>query len=433
MIDNMSYRFIVGIILLVLLAAPETRAQSTGDGSIYSAFGIGELTSYGSSQNRALGGGGFGLRTLNYANFANPAALSNQVLTRLAVGVDFQGVQISDAQDNVSHLNQGSLAALQLSFPLLEQRLGVAFGIEPYSRVSYRIRREGQLTEPDTLNYGIDSEGRGGLQMISGGLGYSISPAFSVGARVGYLFGILEAGRRTFFAGGEHQNVEVMNQTRLGGVKASFGAQLVLDGPRSNNDQISAGVTFALPTTLTGDRFRTLGLSLDRDTLGTLTEGEIKLPWAVDAGVAYRLDTRWIFVIDGSFSPWTDFESTFAFNGYEDDAGSTMRDRIRISAGAEFTPAGGDPLATFFGRSSYRLGVYTDRSYVDPSLDYDLVTYALTGGISLPALLSGTRLDVNGEVGTRGTTEHGLVRDVFYRVSASINIGERWFERRRLR
>lgn len=428
----MGFRFFLLVGLCLILSVHEVRAQNTGDGSVYSAFGVGELTSFGTSQIRGMGGGGAALRSLNYANFSNPAALSNQVLTRLATGVDYQSVHISDAQDNVSRLNQGSLATLQLSFPLINERLGIGFALTPYSRVSYRVRREGIITEPDSVFYGVDTEGRGGLQTISGAFGYSISPAVSVGARVGYLFGILENGRRTFFVGGEHQNIEVMNQTRLGGVTGSAGIQLDLPGPFDRADRVLAGLTFTLPTALTGDRVRTVGLSLDRDTLGTITAGDVDLPWAIDAGVAYRLDSRWLFVADGSFAPWSDFESSFAFNGYDGDS-NTMRDRLRMSVGTEFTPAGADQLATFLRRSSYRLGLYADRSYVDPATDFDLTTYAVTGGVSLPTFLSGTRLDINMEVGTRGTTDHGLVRDVFYRLSASVNIGERWFERRRLR
>lgn len=428
----MNFRILFLVTALAIVPSVAVQAQNTGDGSVYSGFGIGELTQFGTSQNRAMGGGGFGLRSLGYANFANPAALSNQVLTRLAAGVDYQGVEIRDANDNVSRLNQGSLAAVQVSFPLLEQRLGLGFGIEPMSRVSYRVRREGLITSPDSVMYGVDSEGRGGLQRITGGIGFAIIPQVSVGAQVGYVFGILEAGRRTFFTGGLHQDVEVMNQTRLGGLSARLGAQFAIQGP-GGGDRLSGGLAFTLPTTLTGDRVRTLGVSLDRDTLGTLTEGEIRMPWAIDAGVAYRLDTRWLFIGDVSYSPWTNFESTFAFNGYDSPAEQNMRDRVRISAGGEFTPGGGDPLTTYFRRSSYRLGAYMDRSYVDPTASYELMTYAITAGVSLPTFLSGTRLDINGEVGTRGTTDHGLVRDVFYRVSASVNIGERWFERRRLR
>ena len=63
----------------------------------------------------------------------------------------------------------------------------------------------------------------------------------------------------------------------------------------------------------------------------------------------------------------------------------------------------------------------------------DINTLALTGGLSLPSFVPGTRLDINMEVGARGTTEQNLVRDVFYGVSVILNIGERWFVKRKLR
>ena len=40
--------------------------------------------------------------------------------------------------------------------------------------------------------------------------------------------------------------------------------------------------------------------------------------------------------------------------------------------------------------------------------------------------------DLGFEVGTRGSTENGLVRDVFARGSFTLNFGERWFIRRRI-
>ncbi len=420
------------IITALLLCALPASAQNSGDGSIYSAFGIGELTSYGSSQIQAMGGGGTAMRSYNYSNFSNPAALADQVLARIAGGVQFQTTEITDGA-NTSRLGQGTLNAVQLSFPLIESTLGVGLSLAPYSRMSYRVRETGSITSPDSVLYGVDSEGRGGLHTVQGSVGYRMSSRVSVGASVGYHFGILEEGRRTFFIGGNHWPTEVMNATRLHGLAASLGTQVALKGPASEQDEIYVGATFTIPTRLTGDRVRTVGTSLDKDTLGTAISARVDVPWAVDAGVAYRLDSRWYFVIDGSYSPWSSFSSTVPFAGFDPSGANHMRDRMRFSAGAEVIPGGNDQLAPFLARTAYRIGGYMERSYVDPTSNHELITYALTGGLSLPAIFSGTRLDLNMSVGTRGTAEAGLVRDLFYRFSASVNIGERWFEQRRLR
>lgn len=424
-------RTLITFFVALLIAVP-VRAQNTGDGSIYSAFGLGELTSYGSSQVQAMGGGGAAMRSLNYTNFSNPAALGDQVLARISGGVQFQTISFTDGT-NSSQLSQGTLNAVQLSFPLIERRLGIGVSLSPYSRVNYRVRETGTITTPDSVFYGVDSEGRGGLHAIEGSIGYRLTPALSVGASAGYLFGILEEGRRTFFVGGDLWPTEVMNGTRLSGLTATLGTQLALAGPASDQDEIYLGASFTLPKRLTGDRIRTVGTSLDRDTLGTVASASVDIPWAVDVGVAYRLDSRWYFAMDASYAPWSDFSSTVPFGGYDPAGSSDMRDRTRFSGGVEVIPGGNDQLAPFLARTAYRLGGYMERSYVDPTSTFNLITYAVTGGISLPALFSGTRIDLNMEVGTRGSTDQGLVRDLYYRFSASVNIGERWFEQRKLR
>jgi hypothetical protein len=104
-----------------------------------------------------------------------------------------------------------------------------------------------------------------------------------------------------------------------------------------------------------------------------------------------------------------------------------------MSGGVEFLPAGEDVLDSFFSRTAYRLGGYYERSYVSPVDGQNINVMAATAGLSLPTMLSGTRIDLNLEVGTRGTTSQNLVRDTFYGISLNVNIGERWFRERKLR
>ena len=105
----------------------------------------------------------------------------------------------------------------------------------------------------------------------------------------------------------------------------------------------------------------------------------------------------------------------------------------RVGNRMELTEAGTNLLESYFKRVAYRLGFYYDHAYVTPVAGTDINTIALTGGFSPPALLAGTRLDINFEVGTRGTTDDNLVRDRFFGVSATLNVGERWFVKRKLR
>lgn len=430
------FRFLLAIMLTGGLCLPAL-AQSDDPGSVYSRFGLGALQSAPSSQIQALGGGGAALWSLNYANFDNPATLGGQVLTRVAAGAHFQRVYARDAFDNSGTLTNGSLNAVQFSFPLLTNRLGVGLGFQPYSRVNYRVQTEGQLildsAAPDTALYRINNEGRGGLQKITAGLGYRISNAVSVGGSLDVVFGILEEGRRTIFLTTGFEETNLVTSTRLRGVTGTLGALITLPNVLRAEDDVSIGVSVGLPTGLDGNRVLTLGESLDRDTLGAEISGDVELPLSVRGGVAYHTDSRWTAVLDARYEPWSAFSSDVSWPGFDPAGENRFQDRFRLSTGVEVIPAGSDFTAPYFSRAAYRLGLYYDRAYVMPVPDRDLRTVALTGGVSLPTLLPGTHLDLNVEVGTRGVADDNLVRDRFYSLSATLNFGERWFLKRKLR
>lgn len=444
--SSSASRLIRRLLLMALLCAAPAAvwAQSSGDGTIYSRFGIGELYTFSSPQAQALGGGGLAVRSLNYTGFANPALWSDQVFTRLATGVHLRNISATDAQGTTSRLSSGALNAVQFSFPLYKRQLGVGLAFQPYSRSNYRVVRRSDEplqfgSEPqDTTHYQINYEGRGGLQQIVGGLGYRVNDALSVGATVEVIFGILEEGRRTAFDSSDFVQANFTDATRLSGVTSTLGTLLTLGDVFATDDAFSIGASVTLPAPLSGKRVRTLDESLDRDTLGTAVEGSVTIPWTARLGLAYKPDNRWTVLLDGSFAPWSNFESDF--EGQDGGPGrfpvggsDILTDRVRTSTGVEFLPAGTNELASFFERTAYRLGAYYEQTYVAPVSGTTINAYAVTGGISLPTLLSGTRIDLNFEVGQRGTTDNNLVRDTFYGLSLNVNIGERWFRERKLR
>ena len=417
-------------------------AQRSSDGTLYSRFGIGALESFASSQIQGMGGGGVAMPSLRYTNFANPATWSTSVLTRFSGGVTYQDLTATDAGGDASRLTSGQLGALHFSFPVLTNKLGVGLAFEPYSRVSYRVPEAGTLAPapnaPDTVGYTVSYEGSGGLQAFRGGVGYRVSNRLSLGAEVDVLFGILENSRRTTFDPDDavqgYAPTTVSTSTRLVGVSGTVGALLTLPGVLRAEDALAVGATLALPTRLSGDRVRTLGQNLDRDTLGTKVDGSVDLPLSAGLGLAYQPDPRWTLLADGRYEPWGNFSSTFALPGYDPDGDATgFKDRLRASAGVEWVPAGDDFTESYLQRTAYRLGFYYDGSYLSLVPDAELRTLALTGGVSLPTLLPGTRLDLNLEIGRRGTTDAELVQETFYRVFVNVNIGERWFEKRKLR
>ncbi len=429
-------RYVVSVLVLFFGLTVHSSAQSTSDGSIYSRFGIGELRTFSSSQLQGMGGGGYGFSSFGAMNLSNPATWGMQVLTRVSAGMIFENVRATDNSNQTSKLSSGAFNALQISFPLEANKLGLGLAFVPYSRVSFRVDVDGSvLPDPvsqDTTGFRINFKGNGGLQQFMGGLGWRISDRVSFGASANFIFGVLEDSRRTTFPGSNFRAAVLTTSTRLFGLTGTFGGIVHFPGLLREDDMFSVGGSLTLPTALNGTRVLTLGERDNVDSLRTKTSGNVHLPLGAGLGISYQVAARWSLIADGRYEPWTNFRSDFSFPGFDATTGGSMRDRIRASAGFEFLPAGRDLLASYFKRIAYRLGIFYDRSYIDPVPNTSIRTIGATGGISLPTYNPGTRIDINVSIGTRGTTNNGLVRDTFIRIGANINFGERWFLKRKL-
>ena len=437
-----SYRVL--ILTFCLFFMPQAAfAQQNADGSAYSRFGIGELFNYSTSQIQALGGGGTALTSLNYVNLSNPATWADQSLTRLTAGVQFQGLELSNGDGNESRLNSSMLQAFQFSFPIRRGKLGASIAFTPYSRVAHTVPQEPvSLTSDlqDPASYVINFEGQGGIQQATVGLGFRPSRNVSLGLSANFLFGIIEEIRRTEVFSSVDATDPLLSfsetifnkETRLSGFTGTAGALVTLPDLLSESDALSIGATITFPTSLTGTRSRTFGIDPDQlATLGEETKGDVELPVRTNIGLAYHPNRSWIILADLTLEPWGNFDSELDLPGFAPGVSSSFKDRSRFSVGVDFQPSS-NVLDSYFRRVGLRVGYYYDTGYIDVVQNASVNTSAFTGGISLPTLFPGTRIDLNLEVGRRGMTDFGLVRETFYKIHVNVNIGERWFERRKL-
>ncbi|MFK7846353.1 MAG: hypothetical protein AB8G77_13730 [Rhodothermales bacterium] len=422
--------------ILLICSAPNVQAQQNSDGSLYSRFGIGDLFQYHSAQIQGMGGGGTALTSLNYVNTGNPATWSDQQLTRISGSVLFQGLEIANENGDASRLNSSLLESFQFSFPIKSGKLGAVISYAPYSRVAHRVKQTETVldNDPTLINpaaYSISFQGKGGLQKASVGIGFRPSPRLSVGASTDFIFGILSETRVTEFNTSDLFRTSFSSSTRLAGVSTTLGALFSVPRLLSNQDALSIGMSISTPTSLAGTQTQTVGEGLGRDTLGVALKGDVDLPIRTNLGLSYHANQKWTFVANYTLEPWSSFDSELSLPGFIPGESSFLDDRSRFSAGASFLPSG-NPLDPYFKRVGFRLGFYTDTGYIKLSDNQELNTVALTGGISMPTLFPGTRIDLNLEIGRRGSTNQNLVKESFFKFHLNVNIGERWFERRKL-
>lgn len=424
-------RLLLAAALPLLAAAAHAQGQNNY-GSIYSLYGLGQRVESVSSQGAMLGLSGTSTRS-SYTSFTNPALWSDLTVTTFSAGASLTTVRAEDAVTaDASRGSAGDLSGLHLGVPVLPGRLGATLTYGPYSRVNYRSTSIDSLQVEDVMvPYEINLEGAGGLQQVRLGVGTRIGRSVQVGASGDLIFGTQEALQRTAFGVANFGETRESRATRVRGVTGTVGAAVTARSLAGEDDALTVGAALTLPTSLSLTRTRTLGESLDRDTLATEVDGDATLPLLVRGGLTYRTGERWLMALDGLYEPWSAFESTLPFGGYDEAAGlDLLRDRARLGGGVELTPAGRDLRAGLFQRTSYRLGGYAERGLYAPT-GSDITTYALTGGISMPNRLTGARFDLGLEVGTRGSTDGVLVRDTFVQGTFTLNFGERWFVRRR--
>lgn len=430
-----SMRPIAAAAAVMLLTLPDpAAAQSTRPGSIYSRFGIGERVDAFSSRAPSMGGSGYALGGGAFTSLANPSLLADLLLTRASVGMQFDNLRTTDAAGGVSETSSGELSGFSVGLPLIAGRFGAAVGISPYTRIGYRIYSEASFDDIDgePVLYGRSLEGNGGLDRVSLGFGYRVSDAIAVGLRGDFLFGIIEDVRRTTFFDGRFLQARLSEATRIRGLGLGFGARAKLPSVFRDGDVAAIGLSIDFPIHLTGERVVMAGEAIDPDTLLAGSDGSMDLPVAVGLGASWQAGPKFVAIADARYERWSEFESTFVLPAFNAGDGGHLDDRLRVSAGFEFYPAGRDLLAGYFRRTAYRFGAFYEKSYASPVPDSRINAYGLTGGLSFPTLIPGTRVDVHAEVGNRGTAENMLIRDRYLRIGVSLNFADRWFIRRRL-
>ena len=174
----MIKKFIVSICLLFSLI---TFAQE-GTSSPYSFYGIGDVRFRGSIENRSMGGMS-AIPDSIHLNVLNPAMYSSLKLTSFSIGGTFAVNRLKTNSQN-EKAQRTTLDYLAVGIPL--KKLGVGFGLIPYSSVGYNIKNTSVNNDLTTRKY---YTGTGGINKVFLGFGYQLTKSLSFGADIQYNFG----------------------------------------------------------------------------------------------------------------------------------------------------------------------------------------------------------------------------------------------------
>lgn len=418
-------KFLSLFILLSLFSGFSYSQNSTL--SPYSRFGIGDLTFKGFAYQRGMGGVSLGYTNPSTINVNNPASYSYDSITVMEIGVNSEALFSKQNDISTSGLN-ADLNALAMAFPVVKNKLGISFGIIPFSSTGYNIISESNI---DTLNTTSDInyiyKGTGGYTKYYFGAGLKITNSLSAGVNANYLFGNVINQRKEEFTNSIFFNTNYQDELSLSDFYFEYG----LNWKRSlkNDKSIAIGITGSPSQKITGERnilwlnYRkgATGFDVIKDTvfLSLENKGEVVMPSAFGVGFCVSKLNNWTYGADLKIQNWSEYES-FGVN-------DNLNNSFSLSAGGSYIP--NNLLSSkYTSRIEYRFGAYYNKSYLNLNNKSDLNDLGICLGVGLPLKRSfQSKVNIGLQLGKRGTLNDNLIREQYVRLSVGLTFNEVWF------
>lgn len=404
----MTFHIFKRLLLLTLWATP-----LYAGGSVYSRFGVGDLTLFGSSRLYAMGNTGLSLYGDGFINRLNPAGLAGISETRISGSFEYFNLT---SNDNLSTGNfaRGDFQGLAFAIPI-DREYGATLLLEttPYSSVRYAVERtDSQLGATSHQRF----YGSGGLTTLSIGGSYAVGQRFLVGAKLNYLFGGIRQVSNINFDDETYTDSELQRSRYHSGLNVTLGANFHGFGELSPSLQpLALGVVLTTPAKLNvrEEIFHSIGTNADTIRIGS---SSLTIPLAWGVGLSYLFSERYIVAGDLNIQHW-------APENFSELQSVSIRNSLRLSVGFEALPE--RKATAYLSRVAYRAGISYHSTYVKVGTEA-LNELLASGGVGLP-IGPNSRLNLGVQVGTRGTTS--LQRDTIIRLSLTLSASEAWFIR----
>ncbi len=420
--------------------------------SLYSRYGIGELTESVGSQNFAMGGTSIGLRTPAHINFGNPASHTTYSPRSFIFDVGFKYRQTTmESTDAMRTTHDANISYLAMAFPVTSW-WGTSIGMRPISSVGYNLTVEDETVGSEhTLisNY----EGSGGIREVYwanairpfAALKSSSLSNLSIGANLSYMYGSLDSKTTTTYRSMFSSSLLIdENRLVIDGFTYSLGAQFsdticksecrkkytAKNNKIYTNDFIyTVGLTFSNKQKLDAFSSRSFvnhlnvnGYAYSQVIDSTESEpADIELPKSLGIGFSLRNGNKWAVAADYRQENW----EGLAFFG---DELQEYANSSRMSVGAEITPRWNS--YRYWQVIRYRVGAYMSNYYLKFG-DEQLKDLGVSIGFGLPLPNSRTSFNLGFNFGFRGTTNNDLMKETYGAFTLNISFHQSWFYQRK--
>ncbi|MFI5204482.1 MAG: hypothetical protein ACHQF2_08305 [Flavobacteriales bacterium] len=447
------YRNAVLLFTLALVNYGGVYAQASNV-SPYSRYGLGDIYDLQFAQNTGMGGTSISFADSFLINIANPASYGQLARFNPVLDVGARGRLIRFYTNADSAKNYAlSLSNIAMAIPV-SKRVGLAFGLVPYSSSGYDITYN--VTDDTLGNVRYAYQGNGGINRAFIGAAYSplrnSKSSLSLGVNASYLFGEIQKVRKVYYLslGTGTYNTKIINSYFVHDVALDAG--LLYKNTLIDKRLIfRLGVTYGVPLDITATQTmlaHTFTSTLSESIIDTVAyeddvKGHFSLP--VKWGYAMSFDVfgkrennppKFTFALQYEMQSWEKFEENFGQAVKYD----FLNNSSAMSFGFQYIPrtiGNGKSRIKTLALANYRAGVYQKKSYLTLQ-NSQIIEQGVTFGIGLPLIYSYSysMLNISFELGTRGTTDNNLILERYFGVHIGYAFSpnkqsDRWFVKRR--
>lgn len=414
----MIRKIITSFCLLLSLAS----FAQEGTASPYSFYGIGDVRFKGTIESRSMAGVQVEQDSI-HINLDNPASFSNLKLTTFTVGGTYNQTTLKNSSAS-EQAKRTTFDYLAVGLPM--GKLGVGFGLIPYSSVGYKITN----TSDEAGGSNTRDFGTGGVNKAFFAASYKLFSNLSVGANVEYNFGRIETTNLQYINGVVLGSRE-LNRADLSGVNFNFGA--LYQAKLTKKLSLYGSLSYKLESTLASDNTRnrdvvSLNSDFDVTSVEALDEEkdseDLTLPSELRFGLGIGESKKWLVGAQIISASQGDLANT-----YNSLSNVSYEKAMKYSLGGYFIP-NYSSFSSYAKRIVYRAGLkYEETGLVVNS--QSIKDKGVSLGFGLPITGSFSNINLGFEFGKRGTTSAGLIQENYVKLSVGLSFNDRWFVKRK--
>ncbi len=426
--------------LLAGLVTVSVMGQVSNTLSPYSQFGLGVLAEQSQGFNRAMSGLAIGMRNGKYVNVQNPASYSSIDSLTMIFDMGVSG-QLTNYKEGTKKVNTktADFDYAVAAFRVLP-KLGASIGVIPYSNIGYNYNQSAWIGDIESGWYGklsdnyylVNYEGSGGFSQAFLGLGWEVLNGLSVGANISYFWGKYTKTAATVLNDSYANTIVRTYSTNVNNWKLDLGLQY--SKQLTKNDLLTVGAVAGIGHSLNADAnlsvVNTNTMTNVTTTSSDSVKNAFKLPYTFGAGFSLTHKKSLTIGADYVLQKWGDVDYPQLNSDTKRYAkmSGLLKDRHKITVGADWIP-NPDPMArNFFSRIHYRMGASYATPYYKIGTSDGPKELSVSAGFAVPIINTwNNRTTLNISAQWVHASAKDFVTDNTFRINIGLTFNERWF------